>query len=69
MKQQRGNMDNNFKLLLHKEEEQLSPECREEYYHKIREYAKKRTLTNTTKGACTIGYKQLINSKEEGEIK
>ena len=46
-----------FELLSHREEEKLSEEEKTVYYKELREYCKKRRLTNTTPGAITIGPK------------
>lgn len=50
-------MENEFKILSIKEEQQLSTEELKEYYKNLREYLLKRKLTNTTPGATTIAPK------------
>ncbi len=47
-------MKEEFKVLTNKEEQNLAREELKEYYKNLREYALKRKLTNTTKGATTI---------------
>lgn len=50
-------MEKNFKILSLKEEEKLSNEELLKYYDELRDYIKKRKLTNTTIGATIIGPK------------
>lgn len=64
-------MENNFKILSIKEEQQLSKEELKEYYKELREYLLKRKLTNTTPGATTIApkLKKITNKICEATIK
>jgi len=50
-------MEEIFEFLNLAEENKLSLEEKKEYYKKLREYASKRKLTNTTKGATTVAPK------------
>lgn len=43
-----------MEILSYKEEQKLNKEEREKYLGELREFCKKRKLTNTTKGATTI---------------
>lgn len=64
-------MEQEFKILSIKEEQQLSKEELKEYYKKLREYLLKRKLTNTTPGATTIApkLKKITNKIVEATVK
>lgn len=49
-----------MEILSYKEEQKLNKEEREKYLGELREFCKKRKLTNTTKGATTIAPKLKI---------
>ena len=57
-----------MEILSYKEEQKLNKEEREKYLGELREFCKKRKLTNTTKGATTIAPKLKIPTETIARI-